>query len=484
MNMASGGEATQQARAADMQSAPMETNDAALAPPRSTPIPPPDRDLQERVARAREAAAKAPSRNRVLAFFTSRRFVALVILSLLVYLAFEIPHLYWSMAPELPLKIAVVDKTVPFPDRREHKGLFWILIQNRFIDPSKPADEQYYDYKTDYSGFYPNDLSGQATPGKTIVSSEEDWKRYHGVGSDVTEKTLADRDLVYFTDTYGVYAADYTQFPYETASTIHSPQIYGGLNADEMTHVEQFAGRGKTVIAEFNTFASPTPPDVRARFEKLLGVKWTGWIGRYFVDFRDEKDVPHWLYDLYYTQYHKKWDLTGSGYMLCRNESAQFLILRDGIDVNSSGMEFVPQPAYMEKDVMQGVKPCTFRYWFDIVVADPGTEQLAQFQFHLSESGQKALDVYGLPRIFPAVCRRRGDYDSYYISGEMVDFNRSMGPPDTRLPLYVNRSFFAHAQASNESFFFWHTAYPLETNILRYECNRLTNQPKNVFLFK
>lgn len=482
MNIAPGGEATRKAHPAEMQAGPPDNSEPPVTP-RSLPVPPPDRDLAERVARAREAAV--PQRkNPFLAFLTSRRLVALIVIALVIYLCFEIPHLYWAMAPELSFKIAVVDKTVPFPDRREHKGLFWILIQNKFVDTDKPQDKRYYDYKTDYSGFFPNPETTQSVPGKTLVNSEDDWKRLHGVGSDLTAQTLADRDLLYFTDTYGVYAADYTQFPYDTASTIHSPQIYGGLNADEMTNVEQFAQHGKTVIAEFNSFASPTPPDVRTRFENLLGVKWTGWIGRYFVDFRDEKDVPHWLYQLYEKQYKKKWDLTGSGYMLCRNESEQFLILRDGIDVNATGMEFVPQPAYMEKDVMQGVKPCTFRYWFDVVEAAPGTEQLAQFQFHLSESGQKALDAYGLPRIFPAICRRRGDSDTYYISGEMVDFNRSMGPPNSRLPLYVNRSFFAHAQASNESFFFWHTAYPLETNILRFECNRLTNQPKNVFLFK
>jgi len=467
-----------------MQSAPPETTQPVVAPPRSIPVPPPDRDLQERVARAREAAIHTPRRNWLLAFFASRRFVALVVVSLVIYLCFEIPHLYWVMAPELPFKIAVVDKTVPFPDRREHKGLFWILIQNKFVDPDKPQAERFFDYKTDYSGFFPNDFSSQATPSKTLVKSEDDWKRFHGAGSDVTTVTLADRDLVYFTDTYGVYAADYTQFPYETASTIHSPQIYGGLTAEEMTNTEQFAQRGKTIIAEFNTFASPTPPDVRARFETLLGAKWTGWIGRYFVDFRDEKDVPHWLYTLYEKQYKKKWDVTGSGYMLCRNESEEFFILHDGTEVNPTGMEFVPQRAYTDNDVMQGVKPCTFRYWFDVVTAAPDTEVLAQYQFNLTDTGRKVLAAHGLTPVFPAICRRKGAGNCYYIAGEMIDFNRSMGPPDSRLSLYVNRSFFAHAQASNESFFFWHTAYPLESNILRSECNRLTNQPKNVFMFK
>jgi hypothetical protein len=453
-----------------MQAAPPETTEPVVALPRATPVPPPDRDLQERVARAREAAVQAPRRSRFLTFLTSRRLIALVVLSLLIYLCFEIPHLFWVLAPELPLRVAVVDKTVPFVDRREHKALFWILIQNKFIDPDKPQERRWYDYKTDYTGFIPD-----LTPNLT---------ENHGVWNDLTSASLANRDLLYFSDTYGVYRADYTQFPDETPSTIHSPQIYGGLTADEATATEEFAKQKKTIIAEFNTFASPTPPDVRLRFETMFGVTWTGWIGRYFVDFRDEKDVPHWLYELYETRYKKKWDVTGSGYMLCRNESNDFFILHDGVDVNSTGMEFVPQRAYTYNDVMQGVKPCTFRYWFDVVTAAPDTEVLAQYQFNLTEAGRKELAAHGLSPVFPAICRRRDISDRYYVSGEMIDFNRSMGPPDTRLPLYVNRSFYAHAQASNESFFYWHTAYPMETNILRSECYRLTNKPKNVFLFK
>jgi hypothetical protein len=372
------------------------------------------------------------------------------------------------MAPELPFKIAVVDKTVPFADRREHKSLFWMLIQNKFIDPNKPGERRWYDYMKDYTGYAPSSTPQQ------------------GTGSLLTPGSLKDRDLVYFADTYGVYAADYTQFENETAATIHSPQIFGGVTPDEATAVEGFVQQGKAIIAEFNTCASPTAPDVRLRIEDLLGVTWTGWIGRYFVDFRDEKDVPHWLYVLYEKKYGKKWDLTGSGYMLCRNESEEFFILHEGADVNQGGLEFVPLRAYADNDVMQGVKPGTFRYWFDIVAPAKDTDILAQYQFNLTDTGRKELAAHGLDPVFPAICRHTGPNDarSYYVAGEMIDFNRAMGPPDTRLSLYVNRSFYAHSQASNESFFYWHTAYPLETNILRSECKRLTGKPDNVFLFK
>jgi hypothetical protein len=467
VNLHRGGEATRIPGAADQAAMHKEPDALPEEHTRPAPIPPPDRDLQERVARAREAAAQPKRRNLLVAFFSSRRLLALVVISALVYAGYAIPHLFWVRSPELPLKLAVVDKTVPFKDRREHRALYWLFIQNKFVDPDKSGEARWYDYKTDYIGYYPGLGPGQGSSAALIAP-----------------EALADRDLLYISDTYGVYAADYTQFSGDIASTIHSPEIFGGMSADETTAVEDFAKRGKTIIAEFNTCASPTELSVRRRLEAVLGVTWTGWVGRYFVDFRDKEDVPDWLYQMYEKKYNKKWDVTGSGYMLCRDEAQEFIILLDGRDVYPGGLEFVPQRTYTDSDVMQGVKPCTFTYWFDVVLPAKDTEVLAQYQFSLTDSGRAKLAERGLEPIFAAICRQQNDHVSYYIAGEMVDFNRSMGPPDTRLALYVNRSFFSHAQASNESFFFWHTSYPLMSNILRSECRRITGQPEKAFLWK
>ncbi len=160
---------------------------------------------------------------------------------------------------------------MPFKDRREHKSFYWLLIQNKFVDPTQAGEKRWYDYTTDYIGFDP-------------IDAPQVWS-----ASLVTPQALADRDVLYFSDTYGVYAADYTQFAGDIAHTIHSPEIFGGVTADEAGAVEQFAARGKTIIAEFNTCASPTELAVRQRMEKVLGVEWTGWVGRYFVDFRDRQ---------------------------------------------------------------------------------------------------------------------------------------------------------------------------------------------------
>lgn len=466
VNIIPSGEAAHRQSMADVRSKQQDQARAAEEQARHIPVPPPDRDLQERVARAREAAAQPSQRNWLLAFVRSRRLLAILVLAALVYAALAIPHFFWVQAPELPLKIAVVDKTVPFKDRREHKSFFWLLLQNKFVDPAQSGEERWYDYEKDYIGFDPVDAP-------EILAA-----------SFITPRALADRDVLYIADTYGVYAADYTQFEGDVAHTIHSPEMFGGLTKDEVAALEEFVKQGKTIIAEFNTCASPTKLPERELMENVLGIKWTGWVGRYFVDFRDREDVPDWLYQLYEKKYNKKWDLTGSGYMLCRNEEQEFIILRDGKDVNSAGLEFVPLRVYAENDVMQGVKPATFNFWFDIVQPAKDTDVLAQYQFNLTESGHNKLAEHGLDPVFAAICRHSHNYKAYYIAGEMLDFSRSLGPPDTRLAIYVNRSFFGKAQASNESFFYWHTAYPLMTNILRSESNRINGEPEKVFLWK
>ncbi|KFZ32501.1 hypothetical protein JS44_03895 [Anoxybacillus flavithermus] len=75
--------------------------------------------------------------------------------------------------------------------------------------------------------------------------------------------------------------------------------MYGGLTEQEVDrlHEAMFEGN-KTLIAEFNSFASPTDPSVRNKFYALLNVEWTGWIGRYFPKLEND-EVPVWVKENY-----------------------------------------------------------------------------------------------------------------------------------------------------------------------------------------
>ena len=70
------------------------------------------------------------------------------------------------------------------------------------------------------------------------------------------------------------------------------------------------------------------------------------------------------------------------------------------------------------------------------------------------------------------------------IAGDVVDFPGAMGPPNTRLTLYINRSYYSRAVPGGAGCFFWHTYYPLLTNILLFESHLKCVQPEQPFIFK
>lgn len=406
----------------------------------------------------------------IMGLLTSRRFWAFMIVVGVIVAAIGIPHLFWVFAPELQLKITMIDKTVPFTDRREHRGLSWLLIQNKFIDQHADYSERYYIFDEDYIGFHP------LQPPLLYTS---DWL---GAGS------LADRDVLIIADSYGVYTGDYYQYPgKQEAATRKSPKMFGGMMEEEVDEIESFCRSGKLIISEFNSFASPTHPALRSRMETILGISWTRWVGRYFLDFQDDKDVPEWLHELYMKQTGKdNWDVNGSGYVLCRDDSSEYVILRDGQDVTSRGLELVPRVKYIQGDVLQGVKPNRFNFWFDIVIPHERAEVLADFKLHLTPSGQQLIEAHpSLPPMMtiPAVVRVRSDYTSYYFSGDFVDFNKAMGPPNSRLTLFINRSYWNRPAPGGHGCFFWHTFYPMMSNILRLEAAKNTGKPTNPLLF-
>jgi hypothetical protein len=430
-------------------------------------VPPPDRTLDPEHDTAMKPLTERRPSNRLVAFLISRRLWFVILLGLLLTAAIEIPWYFWYRAPELDFKIGIMDKTVPFADFRGHRALHWLLMQNKFVDLSQPGNHRWYDFSADYYGYKPID-----PPLK--------WNT-----SLMRQDRVETRDLLFIADSYGVYQADYTQFPGENAAaTIFSPEIYGGMTSAELSAIEWFVGQGRPLIAEFNTFASPTDPEIRAALEDILGVRWSNWVGRYFVDFSDEKDVPQWLESRYQAKYGKTWDITGSGFILYDNEGDDIIVLEDGTDVQPQGLDLTPRREYMNNDILQGVKPSTFVNWFDIVEPQAGTEVLMDYHLNVTKSGEFKLEQHGLKDSFPAVMRVQRNYRAYYLAGDMVNYSGPMGPPNTRLTMYINRSFNRHEVAGSPGYYYWYTYYPLMSNILRYEMCEQKGRPDNVYIFK
>ncbi|MBN2080994.1 hypothetical protein JW859_02180 [bacterium] len=535
-------------------------------------VPPPDRALPDKLDRALAAAREELRRRHwLVAVVSSRRFWFIIALILVSAAAITIPWYSWYLAPNLDLNIAIVDKTAPFKSQREHRGLFWLLGQNKFVDTRFEDELRWYDYENDYIGFYPPDQdtikiepeeeptepeeqavaggSGVAYASETpqltedmnagdpaedpsggneesVVTEEEEAPQNMAVYGNWTTQLLLperiyDRDVLYIADTYGVYTGDYLENA--GMEVEHSQRIFGGFEEQEVEAIEWFAQQGRLLIGEFNCFASPTNEELRKRMEHIYGITWKRWTGRYFINFADSTDVPYWLLKRWEEENGRPWDLEGPGYLLVHEDSEDYILLREGIEINRRGVEMYPLPQYADLDVMQGVKNCTFCYWFDIIEAQEGTEVLAEYDCHLTITGRALLAQRGLKSVFPAVTRKRDifvplgeetveietadepqymtaarheaqrraaarssdrEYLAYYLAGDMCDYDRDMGPSHTRLTMYINRSFYEQPVVGSHGFFFWHTYYPLVTNILRAESNRLTGRPDNVYLFK
>lgn len=554
------------------------------------PVPPPDRGLPDKLDRAVSASrAELRKRNWLVVVFVSRRFWFVVFLIVAILASIYIPRMFWNRAPELSLNIAILDKTVPFTDYRAHRGLFWLLGQNKFVDDSLPDGRRWYDQESDYIGFYPPDpdsvlIEGQdaeepvVTRGSVAFAAEMQTAGLNepqveepaeslppAEGEELSVKgdwhtdllkvdDLVDRDVLYIADTYGVYTSDY--YARAGREVESSDLIFGGFSESEVEAAEWFASQGRLVIGEFNSFASPTPKELRQRLENIFGVRWTGWSGRYFVNFADETDVPFWLKQQWEGDNRRPWDLEGAGYLFVNDESGEYVILKEGIHVEHTGLELQPGEEFAKLDAMQGVEACTFCYWFDIVEAEAGVDVLADFDLHLTPEGAQIMAAHGIRGVFPAVTRRqtvfapaaaeppgnigplpedagndieapveqvdgpasipaadgggnaeqpapaaddtagvrhvppRGvapsgewEYLAYYMAGNMMDFKMDMGPHNTRLTMYINRSFYSQPVVGSQGYFFWHTYYPMVSNILRAEANRLSGIPDNVFLF-
>ena len=88
--------------------------------------------------------------------------------------------------------------------------------------------------------------------------------------------------------------------------------------------------RGGTLIAEFNTFASPTRSAAVDVMESTLGVRWTHWIGRYFPRLEDTDEVPPWMRDNWEREWDDTWTFEGPGFVLLY-EDAHVEVLEVGV---------------------------------------------------------------------------------------------------------------------------------------------------------
>ncbi|MBP2656117.1 MAG: hypothetical protein H6Q73_3686 [Firmicutes bacterium] len=312
-----------------------------------------------------------------------------------IVLVVALPAIIWWFKPEVPLNVVILDKTVPVNNYREHKALMWLLNNLKYVNSKTGVA---FSYDKDYYGFFPLE-------NKTYVIRK--------LPDDVHEA-----DVIYVTDTYGVYSEDYFG---ENLKGNRSELIYGGLTTDEVSSIQSSLNNRNILIAEFNTLASPSTDEARSRMEELLGVKWTGWIGRYFDDLSSaNRELPLWLVHNYEQQYLVAWSFSGPGFaFINKDDGVVILQMGKAAGERLNRIYFTPE-ALAHYKVKNGVE---YSYWFDVVEAAQDAEVLAEYHLDVTEEGAKILKNSGLPNAFPAIVKRFGKYRTYYFAGDFADNN-------------------------------------------------------------
>lgn len=356
--------------------------------------------------------------------------------------------LTWVLTPERKLVAAIVDKTVLDDHGQEHISLTWILNHQRF---TKTAEKGYAS-DHDYFGFFP------------LADRKYRLKGLERLSTAQLDQLADEADLAYYTDTYGIYKQEWYA---GTQQTERSGMIYGGMSRRDIAFLEKMKARKKLILAEFNDINSPTAPDVRGRFEATFGLRWTGWIGRYFfsLDTTANAELPHWLVRNYQRRHQGEWPFKKGG--------VAFVSLADEVVVLEDEKHLEHVSPYMETGEFGRQEfglpdRIRYSYWFDILANDPKVNrEVAAYHLYLTEGGKAELQRHGLPARFPAILMHKGDdYEFYYFAGDFCDSPINLLSAHFKGISFVSPVFYWAEGHTERKSFFWRVYRPMVTKIL------------------
>lgn len=352
-------------------------------------------------------------------------------------LVFSSPLWLWLVQPDKKLDVLIVDKTVPDQTYREHQGITWLLNHLKL----KKENGTTYREEEDYVGFIPTDQP----PDFRVKELPEDLSPY---------------EVLYIADGYGVYEDEYVSDNQEGA---RSELLYGGMTSKDVSLLSaSLIENNQTLIAEFNTFGSPTEQRVREEFYELLNLRWTGWMGRYFNNLAND-EVPVWLKQNFENQYGEAFAFKGEGLVFV-NEADKVVVLNEK-DITDAAVQF-KQTDVGPYDLDENIQ---YNYWFDVVEANNVEEVQANFELKLKKSGEKKLAEANIPLTFPAVIHHEeSSYDSYYFAGDFAD--------QEKVPAFYKvkgiawwQKLFSFDQKGRTETFYWKAYVPMMKEILSKE---------------
>lgn len=355
--------------------------------------------------------------------------------------------LLWIVKPSYEANVLIMDKTVLTKYGLEHRAFNWVLQHRKYFKPNGDS----YSPELDYFGFFP--LSNDSFSIKDL--------------SKLTKKQIDSlstcSDMTYFTDTYGVYNNEWYR---KRDLGEHSEKVYGGLDQNDVLFLRKMKEKKKLILAEFNFFATPTSMVERVEAENLLGLKWSGWTGRYFeqLDTVKNPELPKWVIRLYKNQHKNKWPFTKPGIVFVHSDET-IAILEKETDLSYE----VP----VVKSFNYGIKKFNipkeirYPYWFDITLCtDTNNKVLSYYELFPNEKGDSILHRHNIPKIFPAAIENITDSPYYYFCGDFTDspirktFDELIGMQ------YIKMFVLNESDLNDRTPFFWRYYLPLTTKIL------------------
>lgn len=345
----------------------------------------------------------------------------------------------WWCISEKALSVLVIDKTNrEYPDRN-NKPFFWVMNRDRYVR----RNGLQYDGQKDFIGLVP------------LKNGQYNVRDFRDLSEETILHIASRVDIAYYIGSYGV----------SVKANGHPGWWNGGMTSKDMVLLRKMKKDGKLVIVEYNVSKSPGSLAVRNGFENEFGVRWSGWIGRYFPTLDTVRsDLPPWVYRNYMKQHDGVWPFKREAGVVFAQENGKIGILREKKDfVNATPLI------------------CTFRYgttrlgmqkkieyhgWFEISqITDTSNHAVSIYELRVNARGKQKLEKAGIPSVFPAVIRHNGKgYGFYYLCGnfnnDKVPYNPSYFVGGEHLALMLN--------GRPDKLFFYRFYYPMMTGILRH----------------
>jgi hypothetical protein len=383
-----------------------------------------------------------------------------IVLFLLILVFVVVPavsHLVWRFSDETVIKTLIVDKTVLDNRMDEHVSYNWVMRHNRV----KMSTRDDHRPGTDYYGFFP------------LGDGKFGIRDFNSFTTTQLDSLADDYDMMYVTDTYGVYREEWDAMYVEPDPNIRlwnpvtrTDMMYGGTNHRDVDMMLRFKERGKPLIAEFNMMAAPTTNEVRQRFEEQFDVQWSGWTGRYFESLSIDQDVelPQWLIDNYKAQRGRDWLFTKPGLVFVNNDGQIVILERDTHMISVA--PYIHTPIDDQKRFGMDAK-VRYPFWFDIVSHGDSNRTVSTYRLNPNDNGRTLLQQFGIPEEFPAVIEGLSDQHTfYYFAGDFADNPISMRMSSFWKVDWISRFFYTN-ELDDRRGFFWNFYRPMVTTILK-----------------